>query len=96
MVVMQITHRILPEHTELYLEATLTNAYATRKEPGNIRFDVLRDVQDPCCFQLYEAYVDREAQQAHLASAHFLLWKESVQHAFANRSINRFEALHVP
>lgn len=96
MVVMQITHHVLPEHTALYLEATLANAHATRKEPGNLRFDLLRDAQDPCCFQLYEAYVDREAHQAHLASAHFLLWKESVQHAFADRSIKRFEALHVP
>ena len=95
MVVMQITHYVLPEHAERYLEATLANAQATRREPGNLRFDLLRDEQDPLCFQLYEAYVDREAHQAHLGSTHFTLWRETVQDVFADRSIKRFEALHV-
>ena len=96
MVVMQITHHVLPEYVERYLEATLANAHATRQEPGNLRFDVLRDAQNPLCFQLYEAYVDREAQQTHLASNHFALWREAVKDVFADRSIKRFEALHVP
>ena len=68
MVVMQITHRILPEHVDRYVKATLANAHATRQEPGNVRFDLLRDAADPCTFLLYEVYVDRQAQQAHLAA----------------------------
>ena len=95
MVVMQITHHILPEHVDRYIEATLANAQATRLEPGNIRFDVLRDAEDPCTFQLYEAYVNRQAQQVHLASAHFATWKDAVQDVFADRSFHKFEALHV-
>ena len=51
------------------------------------RFDVLRDANDPCTFQLYEVYVDRAAQQAHLASTHFAAWKEAVLDVFAGRSI---------
>ena len=96
MVVIQITHIILPEHVERYINATLANAEQTRKEPGNIRFDLLRDASDPCTFQLYEVYASREAQQAHLASAHFDAWKEAVQGVFAGRSFAKFEALHVP
>lgn len=96
MVVMQITHRILPEHVEHYVEATLANAHATRQEPGNVRFDLLRDAEDPCSFQLYEVYVDRAAQQAHLASAHFAAWREAVQGVFAGRSFHKLEAIHVP
>ena len=96
MVVIQITHTILPEHVERYIKATLANAEETRKEPGNIRFDLLRDASDPCTFQLYEAYASREAQQAHLSSAHFDAWKEAVQGIFAGRSFAKFEALHVP
>ena len=96
MIVMQITHHVLPEYVDLYIQATLANAHATQQEPGNIRFDFLRDAEDPCCFQLYEAYVDRQAQQTHLASAHFVAWKEAVQHVFSDRSFHKFEALHVP
>ena len=94
-VVMQITHYIIPEYVDLYIDATIANAEATRQEPGNIRFDVLRDANNPCCFQLYEVYVDRQAQQAHLASHHFAAWKEAVQHVFSDRSFHKFEAIHI-
>ena len=50
MVVIQITHTILAEHVDRYIEATLANAEETRKESGNIRFDLLRDASDPCKF----------------------------------------------
>ena len=96
MLVLQITHHIKPEHVEKYIEATLKNAEETRKEPGNIRFDLLKDSSNPCTFQLYEVYVDRPAQQSHLASAHFAAWKEAVKGVFDKASIQKFEAVHVP
>ena len=95
MIVMQITHRILPEYVNLYIEATVANAQATRKEPGNVRFDLLQDSNDSCSFQLYEVYVDRAAQQAHLASDHFITWKKTVHNIFADRSFHKFEAIHI-
>ena len=96
MVVVQITHKILPEYVERYVEATLANAHATRKEQGNIRFDLLQDANDPCTFQLYEVYSGKSAQQAHLTSAHFATWKEAVQGVFADRSFAKFSAVHIP
>ena len=96
MIVVQITHTVRPEHVDRYVEATLANAAATRQEPGNVRFDLLADASDPCTFQLYEVYVDRPAQAAHLASAHFEAWKAAVKGVFAGASIARFEAVHVP
>lgn len=94
-VVMQITHHVLPEYIDLYIEATRVNAEATRKESGNIRFDVLRDPTDPCRFLLYEVYIDRSAHQIHLASAHFMVWKNAVQHIFSDRSIQKFETIYI-
>ncbi|MEC8381766.1 MAG: putative quinol monooxygenase [Myxococcota bacterium] len=96
MVIIQITHTILPEHVDLYVKATLANAKNTRQEPGNIRFDFLKDSSDPCTFQLYEVYLDQAAQREHLASAHFAAWKTAVDGVFAGRSITRFNGLHVP
>ena len=95
MIVVQITHHIHPEYIDRYLKATSDNARATRLEVGNLRFDVLRDADDPCAFQLYEVYVDRDAQQAHLGSAHFKEWKNAVLDCFASRSIQKFEAIDI-
>ena len=96
MIVMQIIHHIRPECVEQYIQATLINARATQQEEGNIRFDVLRDASDPCRFQLYEVYVDKTAQQAHLASEHFKAWLVAVRDVFSDRSFHKYEAIHIP
>jgi quinol monooxygenase YgiN len=44
---------------------------ATRSEPGNISFDWYRSADDPNLWLLVEAFRDREAGDAHVASAHF-------------------------
>lgn len=43
----------------------------TRKEPGCIRFEVARGIQNPEVFALHEEYADEQALEAHLASEHF-------------------------
>ena len=96
MVVVQVTHRVHPEHVDQYRQATLANAAASRQEPGNLRFDLLQDVNDPCAFQIYEAYADRAAQQAHLASPHFAAWRDAVAGVFVGRSVAKFVGLSVP
>ncbi|MEE2903882.1 MAG: putative quinol monooxygenase [Myxococcota bacterium] len=95
MITIQIKHRIIPDHVEHYLKATLANAAETRKEPGNVRFDVLREPDDPTCFYLYEVYVDHDAQQKHFASSHFHIWKEAVSGIIAERTVQKFEAVFV-
>jgi quinol monooxygenase YgiN len=76
MFIFQVHHYIQPEHVEEYLETTLANARETLKEPGVVRFDVFRDVEDPTHFSLLEIYQDKAAQEAHLETAHFEVWKE--------------------
>lgn len=96
MVVVWIEHRVHADRVDAYLDATLANARATRSEPGNVRFDVLRDPDDPTRFVLYEAYVDKAAQQAHLASDHFSAWRSTAAGAISASRIERWSALHVP
>lgn len=43
----------------------------TRREPGNIVYDVYRSTEVPNVFFLYERYADQAALDAHRASAHF-------------------------
>jgi quinol monooxygenase YgiN len=44
---------------------------ATRAEPGNISFDWYRSVDDPTLYVLIEAFEDRAAGDAHVASVAF-------------------------
>jgi autoinducer 2-degrading protein len=61
-----------------FVAATLDNARNTRLEPGNLRFDVLRQEQDPNRFAFYEAYRSAEDFAAHQKTAHYLRWREAV------------------
>ncbi|UQA59158.1 antibiotic biosynthesis monooxygenase [Polyangium aurulentum] len=69
---------VLPDRVQEFMEATLDNARGTREEPGNVRFDVLRAVDDPARFFLYEVYKDEGDFKAHQQTEHYLRWKERV------------------
>lgn len=43
----------------------------SRAEPGNVRFEVARSVQDANTFLVVESYVDEAAYQAHLETPAF-------------------------
>ena len=60
------------------IAATLENARATRVEPGNVRFDVLRAIDDSRRFTLYEVYASEKDFEAHQKTAHYLRWKDRV------------------
>lgn len=69
---------VKPEHTESFIRATTENHFESVKEPGNLRFDLLRNDDDPAKFVLYEAYINEEAAAAHKETKHYLKWKETV------------------
>ncbi|MCX7679992.1 MAG: antibiotic biosynthesis monooxygenase [Spirochaetes bacterium] len=66
------------ENIEDFIQATLENFEDSIREPGNLRFDVLQSIDDPCRFTLYEAYESEEAAKAHKSTSHYLQWKERV------------------
>jgi hypothetical protein len=49
-----ISIRVLPNTAERFVTLTHANHAGARLEPGNLRFDLLRDAQDPHKFFLYE------------------------------------------
>jgi len=61
-----------------FIEATLDNARNTRKEPGNVRFDVSRGVDDPARFLLYEVYRTPDDFKTHQQTVYYLRWKQGV------------------
>ncbi len=69
---------VTPDHVAAFERATIANARASRAELGNLRFDVLRSVEDPSRFVLYEAYVDAAAAADHKETRHYLTWRTRV------------------
>lgn len=63
---------------EDFVVATLANARATRREPDNVRFDVLRHTEEVGRFFLYEVYKDEAGFRAHQQTEHYLKWRETV------------------
>jgi autoinducer 2-degrading protein len=69
---------VKPEHRAEFIEASLENARNTIREPGNLRFDVLQQADDPDRFVYYEVYRDEAAAKSHKATAHYAHWSETV------------------
>jgi autoinducer 2-degrading protein len=61
-----------------FTDAILDNARSTRGEPGNVRFDVLRQEQDPTRFLLYEVYRSAADFAAHQQTPHYFRFRDTV------------------
>ncbi len=70
---------VKPEHAEEFLEAMLENVRNSLKEPGNLRFDLMRSNSDPNRFLVYEVYRSEEDAKAHKQTAHYKKWRETVE-----------------
>lgn len=94
MYIVSVTIFVKPENVQQFIEATLDNARNTRKEPGNVRFDVLQAEDDPTHFQLYEVYHQKEGFVAHQQTEHYARWKQTVaDHMAQPRQAGKFGAL---
>lgn len=69
---------VKPEHLDDFIAATRLNHLASIEESGNLRFDVLQDIADPCRFILYEAYTNDAQAAAHKQMPHYLHWHAAV------------------
>ena len=78
MYVVSVTIFVNPDRVMAFIDATLENARNTRKEPGNLRFDVLQAEEDPNRFLLYEAYRVKDNFARHQQTDHYLKWKQAV------------------
>lgn len=78
MIVTLVHVSVKPEFVEAFIEATHENHMNSIKEPGNIRFDVLQDAQDPTKFILYEAYESEKSAAAHKETGHYWIWRDKV------------------
>ncbi len=76
MYVVCIHVRVHPENRQDFIDASLENARETIQEPGNLRFDVNQQLDDPDRFVLYEVYRDESGMEAHKETAHYAKWRD--------------------
>ncbi len=78
MYIVAVTVFVRSQCVQAFIDATLDNARNTRREGGNVRFDVLAAEEDPSRFLLYEAYRTKDDFAAHQRTEHYLRWKAAV------------------
>jgi autoinducer 2-degrading protein len=91
MLIVHVQVQVKAEFVEAFREATLNNARNSVLEPGIARFDVVQQADDPTRFVLVEAYRTPDAPAKHKETAHYKLWRETVDPMMAApRSSARF------
>ena len=78
MIVTCVYVHVKTEATDRFIEATLANHKQSVKEPGNLRFDFVREVENPDRFMIYEAYESDEAAADHKKTPHYFEWRDKV------------------
>ncbi|MDR2810108.1 MAG: antibiotic biosynthesis monooxygenase [Tannerellaceae bacterium] len=70
---------IYPEYKDEILSAIQAVVEGTRREPGNISYDVFEDTANPLRFTFIEHWKSQSAIDAHNASDHFLRFAKAVE-----------------
>jgi autoinducer 2-degrading protein len=70
---------VKPDRLDDFIALVTFNATQSRKEPGNLRFDVVRSIDSPTRFALYEVYRDEASMLAHQATAHYARWRAEIE-----------------
>jgi (4S)-4-hydroxy-5-phosphonooxypentane-2,3-dione isomerase len=78
MIVSCVYVNVMPDAVNNFIEATTENHLESVKEPGNLRFDLIQQSDDPCRFMIYEAYESDEAAANHKTTVHYAKWRDSV------------------
>jgi len=79
MIVTCVHVKVRPENIQEFIEAITDNHNGSVQEPGNLRFDVLQQADDPARFMIYEAYDSEEAVRIHKETAHYQKFRDTVQ-----------------
>merc|ERR1712183_352807 len=74
MIAVVVEAEIKEDRLDEFLSMIETNAVSSRKEPGNIRFDVLKVKDSKTKFMFYEVYKDAEAITFHKTQDHYKSW----------------------
>lgn len=81
------TLKIDPANLPVIKEAVAACIEGTRKEAGNISYDLHESVSDPSTIVFVERWETKAALEAHFNEPHFLAWREIGSQYFLDRKI---------
>lgn len=85
---------VKPDRVPAFIEATRANHEGSRREAGNLRFDVLQRDDDPTRFVIVEVFRSEDDAAAHKATAHYAAWRDAVADWMASPRVGqRFRAI---
>ena len=73
-----VSVHVKEDNIEDFKVATTYNHLGTRKEKGNVRFDVYQSKEDPTRFTLYEVFMTQEDVDFHKTTDHYKTWRDTV------------------
>eukprot|EP00933_Yihiella_yeosuensis_P060499 TRINITY_DN63256_c0_g1_i1.p1 TRINITY_DN63256_c0_g1~~TRINITY_DN63256_c0_g1_i1.p1 ORF type:complete len:104 (-),score=28.33 TRINITY_DN63256_c0_g1_i1:232-543(-) len=69
-----VSFEVKPDSLEEFKKIMGVDATETRKEPGCLRFDLLREKDSDTKYSLYEIYKDQAAMDHHVTTEHYKMW----------------------
>jgi autoinducer 2-degrading protein len=91
MLAIVVNFEILPDTESQTIAALEANAEGARTEPGCLKWEWSRRVDDPNRFAIYELYTDQAAIDAHKSSDHFAEWLEVLPSFLKEKTAGIFE-----
>lgn len=70
---------VKPEHIDDFKKITLYNCENSRREEGNVSFDLVELKDEPTKFILLEHFRDAAAIEFHKTTEHYKKWAETVE-----------------
>ncbi len=98
MLTVHVHVHVKPEAVDAFVAATQENARNSIQEPGVARFDVMQQTDDPTRFLLIEIYRTDSAPAEHKATAHYAVWRDTVESMMAEprRSVKYVDLTPTP
>ena len=87
MIYLVATLKIKPGSYETLKELVAPCIEGTRKEKGNISYDLFQSATDENTLTFVERWEDRAAIDNHFTEPHFLTWREAASPYFLDRTI---------
>ena len=89
-----VSNRVKQGCEEDYISIMGENACSSvENEKGCIQFDVVKDIDDPQLFHLYEIYQNQQALAIHKQTQHYLLSREQLADIVIEQSVLRADVL---
>lgn len=75
----QLLVKVKADKLDEFMEVALHDARESVKEPGNLRFEVYQQADDPTRLVIFEIYRSEEALEFHRQTDYIKTWRAAVQ-----------------